>query len=89
MCAQTLSDDKIKTIMADPPLVWLILASDDTEMYPMKSVNQNRLDCFPACLEEKMQRYMKATVEGGCADSSRSSSATACALKRYCCPTKR
>ncbi|MES2535969.1 MAG: DUF1877 family protein [Pseudomonadota bacterium] len=33
MYAQTLSDDKIDIIMADPPQVWLIIEPDDTARY--------------------------------------------------------
>ncbi|MDB5839237.1 MAG: hypothetical protein JWQ23_1189 [Herminiimonas sp.] len=41
MAAQTLSDEKISIIMADPPQVWLIVDPDDSSMY-LKEIGQSK-----------------------------------------------
>ena len=41
MVAQTLSDDKIEKIMADPPLVWRIVSPEDTEFY-LQEIGQSK-----------------------------------------------
>jgi hypothetical protein len=55
MVARTLSDEKIQTIMTDPPLVWRVVSPEDVDFYLMESGQSKPPGLFARILGTKRE----------------------------------